>query len=151
MKLKLIKELLPGPKGGRKGLFKCGCGKTRKFYFSAAKVQNTCGCPSEKWLRSITKHGHSPCAKKSKTYNTWDGMKQRCLNKNNSAYKYYGARGITICKKWLGFKGFLEDMGVRPTRKTLDRINNDGNYTKTNCRWITMKEQAYNKRKWGTA
>ena len=74
-------------------------------------------------------------------------MKQRCLNKNHTAYRYYGQRGIKICDRWLeSFDNFLEDMGEAPNNLTLDRINNDGNYEKGNCRWITMDEQFKNKR-----
>jgi hypothetical protein len=77
----------------------------------------------------------------------WKNMKQRCLNPNDPRYKYYGARGIKICDKWLYFDGFLEDMesGAKPGL-TLDRIDNNGNYCKKNCRWVTMKEQNCHKR-----
>jgi hypothetical protein len=93
------------------------------------------------------KHGHAVNNLLSPTYVTWHSMKQRCRDKNHSAYFKYGGRGITFCDRWLNFNNFLCDMGERPTGKTLDRINNNGNYEPTNCKWSTKKEQARNTRK----
>jgi len=87
-------------------------------------------------------HGQS----KTPTYRSWCNMKERCHNTKNSEYKNYGSRGITVCKRWLKFENFLEDMGLCPRGLTLDRINNDGNYEPSNCRWTTRKEQSYNRR-----
>lgn len=79
-------------------------------------------------------------------YSIWSDMKQRCFNQNHAAYKYYGARSISVCERWLTFENFVEDMGERPTGTSLDRINNDGNYEPGNCRWATPKEQMSNRR-----
>jgi hypothetical protein len=79
-------------------------------------------------------------------YSTWKGIRQRCLNKKNKQYNFYGGRGIKICKRWDKFENFLSDMGNRPKLKSLDRINNDGDYKPSNCRWATKKEQALNRR-----
>jgi hypothetical protein len=80
-------------------------------------------------------------------YEIWRAMRMRCLSKKHRAYQRYGGRGIKICPRWIeSFSNFLEDVGDRPTPKhTLDRINNDGNYEKSNCRWATRYEQSINR------
>jgi hypothetical protein len=73
-------------------------------------------------------------------------MWSRCTNENVRQWKWYGARGITVCERWRSFKNFLEDMGERPEGLTLDRIDPDGNYEPGNCRWTSSKEQRINQR-----
>jgi hypothetical protein len=85
--------------------------------------------------------------RRKKTYQCYQDMKQRCLNKKHSMFKNYGARGITICARWLeSFDNFLADMGEKPDGLTLDRINNNAGYSPDNCRWATPAQQRVNQR-----
>ncbi len=79
-------------------------------------------------------------------HKTWDGMIQRCNNPKNKDYKNWGARGITVCKRWLDFQNFLGDVGDKPAGLSLGRIDNNKGYSKKNCRWETQTEQHNNKR-----
>ena len=85
-------------------------------------------------------------AKYPAEYRTWISMKRRCENSNCVDYSSYGGRGIQYCFRWSSFVLFLEDMGSKPTGTFLDRINNNGNYEPSNCRWATVKESNRNRR-----
>jgi len=84
---------------------------------------------------------------KTLEYKTWERIKRRCYNINCKAYKHYGSRGITVCDQWRNsFMAFFRDMGPKPFPKAqIDRINNDGNYTPDNCRWVTCAENNQNR------
>ena len=82
-------------------------------------------------------------------YNTYQGIRKRCLQKGDKDYHRYGGRGVKICERWSGVDGFfnfIEDMGERPVAYTLDRINSDGDYSPENCRWADINTQGLNKR-----
>ena len=103
-----------------------------------------CGCPE---CGKEQHHTHSMSG--SKIYKVHSGMTQRCNNPHNSAYKYYGARGISVCKEWLRFESFYEwaiNNGYKDGL-TIERINVNGNYEPSNCKWIPQREQFYNMRK----
>ena len=80
----------------------------------------------------------------TRTHNSWRDMLARVRQPGNPSYSRYGARGITVCDRWLAFENFYADMGERPAGRTLDRIDPDGHYEPGNCRWATPKEQRAN-------
>lgn len=140
-KLTVIRRVNNNQYGSSQWLCECNCGQRTVTLGSSITSGETqsCGC-----LR--IKHGHRTAFKKSKTYITWSHMIQRCTNPNNQDYHDYGERKITVCKRWLKFKNFLEDMGERPLGYQIDRIENNKGYCKENCRWTTSKTNNRNRR-----
>lgn len=95
----------------------------------------------------LSKGGKAHGLRKSPLYVCWNNMKQRCDNPNHPSYKYYGGRGISYDPKWKYFMDFMHDMLVSYSPElTIDRIDNDGDYTKKNCKWATRKQQMNNTR-----
>lgn len=93
------------------------------------------------------KHGHTVNGKWTPEYRTWNAMVIRCTKPNAINWERYGGRGIRVCERWRTFANFLADMGLKPTpQHSIDRVNNDGNYEPTNCRWATRLEQRHNRR-----
>lgn len=83
----------------------------------------------------------------SAEYNIWGNMLYRCNNENSSHYSNYGGRGVRVCAEWHSYESFISDMGMRPTKDhSLERIDVNGNYCKSNCKWATKREQSRNRR-----
>lgn len=130
-------------------LCRCSCGNKTIAPTASLRTRTTQSCGCLHWERLVadaTKHGHK-MGGRSPTYESWRGMRERCLRPAHIGYKDYGGRGIKICEAWSSFKQFLKDMGPRPDGKTLDRRDVNGNYEPSNCRWATQKEQQANKRR----
>lgn len=127
--------------GGTRTVFevKCDCGKTKEVLSGNLVSGSTKSCGHRR---------ERPSLYDTKTYKCWDNMIQRCTNENRDNYENYGGRGIKVCESWrVNFRNFLNDMGDKPIGLTLDRIDNDGNYEKDNCRWATYSTQNKNRRK----
>ncbi len=127
-------------------LCRCDCGHEQAMLSANLRSKKNCQCclhctRKEAILKS-TKHG----LEGSRIYSIWRSMKQRCLNSKDISYRYYGERNIKFCKRWDDFINFFEDMGHAPEGMQLDRINPEGDYEKSNCRWVTRKENMQNRR-----
>ena len=145
-RLEVMELLGTDSKGKRLWKCKCSCGNPE---FTAVRTESlnsghikSCGClRNEKSKERMTKHG----LRFHDDYKIWAGMRNRCNNPNSEDYKYYGGRGISVCKEWEDFSKFIEDMGERPGRGySIERIDGDGNYCKENCKWALQVEQSRN-------
>src|ERR1700730_12427648 len=141
-------------RGQRKWLCRCDCGEQRVVFGDSLTQGSTksCGClhrevSARQIVERSTKHGHCKRAQVTGTYVSWISMISRCTNPNNvEGFAKYGAKGVGVCPEWRGsFEAFLESMGDRPTRTTLGRVLDMGNYETENCFWMTPVEQGLNR------
>lgn len=119
--------------------FQCSCGRLKYATASTVKSRGRSSC------------GFSHVAQeeregRARTYFVWRNLKRRCMDENDSAYKWYGGRGIKVCDRWAkNFDYFLDDMGVRPEDYQIDRIDNNGDYEPDNCQWVTPIDNMQNR------
>ena len=142
VRLKVIRRIENGKNGETRWRCQCDCGNTLEVNGHDLRRGDTksCGCLC---FDVLTTHNMS----KTRQYETWASLLTRCKNPSSEGYKNYGGRGITVCKKWLTFEGFWEDMQEGYSDElTIDRKDNNAGYFKDNCRWATKEQQNNNRR-----
>ena len=147
-RLVAVKKTTPqwsGKQSREAWLFHCDCGNEKVIRGDSVcrGFSQSCGCLQRE---ATTKHGHYAGDMATPTYRSWSSMRSRCLTPSDEHFPAYGGRGISICARWNLFENFLADMGERPKGKTLDRIDVNGDYKPSNCRWATATEQGRNRK-----
>lgn len=148
-RLVVLEELKERKGGSVCYLCECSCGsliETKGKYLRNGDTKS-CGCLNIEKIKEQGYKNKTHGLSNLKEYAVYKGMVSRCQNKNHDRYHRYGGRGVKVCERWLeSFENFYEDMGDRPSSKhQIDRIDNDGDYTPENCRWVTVSENSLNK------
>lgn len=124
----------------------CDCGNQKFIEIYNITRTHSCGCYGKDFQKRFITHGQSGNAQqRTPAYKAWVRMRDRCYNTKSWRYKYYGGKGVTISDEWQSFENFFRDMGQPAVGMSLDRINPNGNYELSNCRWATLQQQAANK------
>ncbi len=148
----LILEILGVNEGGHLcGKFKCHCGEPFERAFSYMDKHYPYGCLSCSRLY-VSEAKRKFKVKDRRLYGIWKGMNYRCTKEDHESYKYYGERGISVCSRWSddtleGFDNFFDDMGSPASHHSIDRIDVEGDYELSNCRWVDIETQANNTRR----
>jgi hypothetical protein len=147
-RLTVLKRVGDGKGSNSKWLCHCDCGNEIITFAGNMRRGKTrsCGClyREARGLATVT-HGETRGYKRTVEWQTWAGMFKRCYNPKNKSFRYYGGKGIKVCERWRDYAQFLTDMGRKPSPEhSIDRIDNDDDYTSQNCRWATRREQRMN-------
>lgn len=135
------------PNGDLGWICRCACGAERTIVGHSLKSgdSRSCGCWQKDWASANGKKAKTHGMTGKPTHASWRSMIERCTKNDHVSWPRYGGRGIRVCQRWMKFEHFLEDMGARPDGMTLDRVDTNGDYCKSNCRWATIDQQSNNR------